>query len=359
MRCVSTPAAAAFERIGRLCAGDLTVKRLRELVLAEIRRVIAFDAHVWLMTDPVTRVGTSPLADVPGLAWPDLPRLGRWRYLTTLNRWAELMDAGTPVARLHERTAGDLTSSALWRESQRELGVVDVAAIVFWDRHGCWAWLDLWRYTPAPPFTDLDARFLTQLWSPLTTGLGLAQARTFVPDQVPVPLQGPAVLVLAPDLQVRMQTSAAVETLYRLNPPDDPIPAIPAAAYNVAAALIAVEQHVPVGPAAWSRVHLGHGRWVTLRAARIGPTGAGEGDITVSIEASSPAERLDVFARAHALTTREREILEHLAHGEDTRTIAAHLVVSDHTVNDHVKAVLAKTGSTSRRTLLSRITGTT
>ncbi|GAC1648206.1 MAG: hypothetical protein NVS4B6_22980 [Mycobacterium sp.] len=50
---------------------------------------------------------------------------------------------------------------------------------------------------------------------------------------------------------------------------------------------------------------------------------------------------------------------EHLAHGEDTRTIAAHLVVSDHTVNDHVKAVLAKTGSTSRRTLLSTITGTT
>jgi DNA-binding CsgD family transcriptional regulator len=359
MWCVSTPAAAACERIERLCAGDLTVKRLRELVLAEIRRVIAFDAHVWLMTDPVTRVGTSPLADVPGLAWPDLPRLGRWRYLTTLNRWAELMDAGTPVARLHERTAGDLTASALWRESQRELGVVDVAAIVFWDRHGCWAWLDLWRYTPAPPFTDRDARFLTQLWSPLTTGLRLAQARTFVPDQVPVPLEGPAVLVLDPDLQVRMQTSAAVETLYRLNPPDDPIPTIPAAAYNVAAALIAIEQHVPVGPAAWSRVHLGHGRWVTLRAARIGPTGAGEGDITVSIEASSPAERLDVFARAHALTTREREILEHLAHGEDTRTIAAHLVVSDHTVNDHVKAVLAKTGSTSRRTLLSRITGTT
>lgn len=355
---MSTTAAAACERIERLCAGDLTVKRLRELVLAEIRRVVAFDAHVWLLTDPVTRVGTSPLADVPGLAWPDLPRLGRLRYLTALNRWTDLMDADTPVARLHDRTGGELTASALWRESQRKLGVVDVAAMAFWDRHGCWAWLDLWRYAPAPPFTDRDARFLATLWSPLTAGLRRALARTFAPDQDPVPLAGPAVLVLDPDLRVRLQTSAAVDALYRLNPPDDPIPAIPAAAYNVAAALVAVEQHVPVGPA-WSRVHLGHGRWVTLRAARLGPGDAGEGDITVSIEASSPAERLDVFARTHALTGREREILEHLAHGEDTRAIAERLVLSDHTVYDHVKAVLAKTGSASRRALLSRISGTT
>ncbi|WP_230990316.1 hypothetical protein [Rhodococcus oxybenzonivorans] len=107
----------ALGRIERLCAGTLTVKALREQVLAEIRRVVPFDAHVWLLTDPVSRVGTSPLADVPGLQWPNLPRLGRWRYLTRLNRWADLMDAGTAVALLHESTGGDLTASALWRET--------------------------------------------------------------------------------------------------------------------------------------------------------------------------------------------------------------------------------------------------
>ena len=44
--------------------------------------MVRFDAHVWLLTDPVTRVGTSPLADVPMMAWPRLPELGRLRYLT-------------------------------------------------------------------------------------------------------------------------------------------------------------------------------------------------------------------------------------------------------------------------------------
>lgn len=344
------------DRVERLCAGTLSVKRLRESVLAEIRRVVPFDAHVWLMTDPVSRVGTSPLADVPGLEWSALPRLGRWRYLTRLNRWADLMDAGTPVALLHRGTGGDLAASALWREALRDLGVIDSASVVFHDRFGCWAWLDLWRYAPATPFTVRDAAFLESVRRPVTEGLRAAQARTFAPDQLPLPVDGPAVLVLDPELRVRMQTSFAAAALHRLNPPDDPIPAIPAAAYNVAAALIAVEQHVPVGPA-WSRVHLGHGRWVTLRAARINPTGAGGGDITVSIEASTPAERLDVFARAHALTARERHVLEHLAAGEDTRTIAQRLVVTEYTVNDHVKSVLTKTGCATRRTLVSRVTG--
>lgn len=346
-----------LDRIERLCTGTPTAKVLREQVLAEIRRVVPFDAHVWLLTDPVSRVGTSPLADVPGLQWPDLPRLGRWRYLTRLNRWTDLMDAGTRVALLHDVTGGDLAASALWSESQRALGVIDVAAVAFWDRFGCWAWLDLWRYSPAAPFTRADATFFSALTAPVTTGLRRAQARSFVAGAAPSSIDGPAVLMLSPELQVRLQTSAAAEALHRLNPPDDPIPAIPAAAYNVAAALIAAEQKVPVGPP-WSRVHLGQGRWVTLRASRITPTGAGEGDITVSIEASTPTERLEVFALAHGISPRERQVLEQLATGADSHTVAQRLVVSEHTVNDHVKSLLAKTGSASRNALLTRVAGT-
>ncbi|WP_230990315.1 helix-turn-helix domain-containing protein [Rhodococcus oxybenzonivorans] len=235
--------------------------------------------------------------------------------------------------------------------------MIDVAAVVFWDRFGCWAWLDLWRYGPAVPFTRADGAFLAALTAPVTEGLRRAQARTFVADSAPTPIGGPAVVMLSPDLQVRLQTSAATEALYRLNPPDDPIPTVPAAAYNVAAALVAEEQKVPVGPP-WSRVHLGFGRWVTLRAARISPTGAGEGDIAVSIEASTPMERLEVFALAHGVTPRERQVLEQLAMGADSHTVAARLVVSEHTVNDHVKSLLAKTGSTGRNALLTRVAGT-
>jgi DNA-binding CsgD family transcriptional regulator len=330
--------------VERLCSGGLDAKELREQALAELRRAVPFDGHVWALTDPVTRVGTSPLADVPGLAWAELPGLVRARYAGVGTRWTDLLAAGAVV-----RSLGP-DEHVEWRRP----GVVDVLTAVFADRFGCWAWLDLWRIHET--FGSKERGLVASVVPALTGALRRAQALTFVAAADRLVPGGPAILVLDPDLQVRVGTPAAQEALHRLNPPDDPsavAQAIPAAAYNVAAALVAAEDGVPVGPP-WSRVHLGAGRWVTLRAAR---TSSG-GDIAVSIEGSSPVERLEVFALAHGLTPREREVLGELATGVDSRHLAERLVLSEHTVNDHVKAVLAKTGAPTRATLLARVAGT-
>ena len=342
------------DRIERLCAGDLSPKVLREKVIAQLRPVLRYDAHVWLLTDPVTRVGTSPLADVPMMPWARLPELGRLRYLTHVNRWSDLMDAGRSTGLLLEETEGEPERSQLWAGALRGFGVVDVASLALWDRFGCWAWLDLWRCGDAPPYGREDRELLEDLAPPLTRGIREAQARTFVDETADLAMTGPAVVVLDADLQVRSQTAWAAEALHRLNPPDQEIPTIPAAAYHVGGALVAAEHDMPVGPP-WSRVHLGAGRWVTLRAARMGD--GTDGDIAVTIEPSTPAERREVFALAHALTPREREILDQLATGADAPTIAERLVLSLHTVHDHVKAILAKTGTSHRQALLARIVG--
>lgn len=65
-----------------------------------------------------------------------------------------------------------------------------------------------------------------------------------------------------------------------------------------------------------------------------------------------------MFALAHGLTPRERQVLAGLSAGMDSRALAQRLAVSEHTVHDHVKAVLAKTCSATRQNLLSRIAGT-
>ncbi|MEO6512894.1 MAG: helix-turn-helix transcriptional regulator, partial [Nocardioides sp.] len=213
----------------------------------------------------------------------------------------------------------------------------------------------LWR-SGEPAFEDDDVAFLADLAPLLATGLREAVARTFVDDAEALDLSGPAVIVLGPDLVVRSQTSWAAQALLRLNPPDDPVPTVPAAVYNVAAALAAHEAGVAVGEPR-SRVHLGAGRWVTLRADRMTHDGDGEGDIAVTIEVSTPAERREVFALAHGLSPREREVLAEVARGVDSHTIAERLFLSEHTVHDHVKSVLAKTGTANRGALLSRIAG--
>src|ERR1700744_4447843 len=118
----------AREQILRLCAGGGDARALRLQVLAGLRRAIAFDAYVWLLTDPETSVGAAPLADVPCL--PELPRLIRLKYLTTVNRWTSMI---TPVASLRVATGGDLARSLVWRDLLRRYQVGDIATSVYRD----------------------------------------------------------------------------------------------------------------------------------------------------------------------------------------------------------------------------------
>ena len=133
-----------------------------------------FDAYAWVLTDPETTVGSAPLAAVPALA--ELPELIRLRYCTAVNRWTTLGD--DPVALLAEVTGGRLDRSLLWRELLCRYDVADVASVVFRDRFGCWAFLELWR-TGRAPFGPDDAALLREVVAPITTALRRSQARTF------------------------------------------------------------------------------------------------------------------------------------------------------------------------------------
>ena len=68
----SSAYARAGEAIMRICRGEADVRMLRLEALDAIRRAVSFDAYAWLLTDPETSVGSSPLADVPCL--PELPQ---------------------------------------------------------------------------------------------------------------------------------------------------------------------------------------------------------------------------------------------------------------------------------------------
>jgi DNA-binding CsgD family transcriptional regulator len=343
---------AARDRVERICATDADARTLRLRLLPELRRAVGFDAYAWVLTDPETQVGSAPLADVPCL--PELPRLIRLRYATAVNRWTALPDP--PVGLLSTATGGDLARSRLWRELLSAHGVVDVATVVFRDAFGCWAFLDLWRIG-GRPFGPSEATLLRAAVPAVTTALRRSQARTFAADVPTAPLPAPLVLLLGPDLDVRRQTPETREALRLLVPRDDAEPPVPAGAYNVAAQLLAVEAGVDPAPP-WARVHLAGNRWLTLRAARLDDDGPPDRrDVAVTVEESSAAERLDLFARCAGLSPRETELLGLLAGGADTRDAAARMFLSAHTVQDHLKSVFGKTGTRSRRILLAQALG--
>jgi len=222
--------ARARETIVRICRGEADARTLRLEVLDPIRRAVGFDAYAWLLTDPETSVGSSPLADVPCL--PRLPQLIRLKYATSVNRWTGL----TSAASLHAVTGGSLSRSLMWRELLGQYQVTDIASSVYRDRFGCWGFLDLWRIN-APEFTEADIEFLGHIADPVTAALRSGLARTFIPatggDQMPA---GPVVLLLPPGLEVRAQTPQTQRYLRMLVPPEAEEQApVPAGAYNVAA----------------------------------------------------------------------------------------------------------------------------
>ena len=309
-------------------------------------------AHVWALNDPETEVATAPFAIVPDRVMAHLPAVVRHRYLTTLNRW-DAMEV--PVDSLHRATDGDLSKSLLHREVLGPNGIGDVASLVFRDRFGCWAFLDLWREAGDRPFTETELAVLAEDVPAITGALRRCQARSFdQPATVPTML-GPAVLFLSPTLQVLGQTPDTDAYLRALLPTDADREPVPAGAYSVAAALLASEagafDHRPT-----ARVRPVGGTWLTFRAARIdSDRDVADRDIAVTIELTAPSDRRSLYTRSHGLSPRETELVELLATGNDTRTIAAALFLSENTVQDHLKSIFAKTGTRNRRTLLARL----
>lgn len=336
-------------RIEAICAGTNDARTLRLELLGELRRTVPFTWYAWLLTDPQTGVGCAPLADVPSL--PELPGLIRLKYQTTVNRWTDLT---IPAARL--RDAADRELSLVWREMQSRYGVVDVASVVFRDQHGIWSFLDLWRDLTA--FSQAEVDHLARVAEPVTAAIRRCLAATFTAPPEPRPeLGSPVVLLLGPDLDVRAQTPATDRYLRLLVPPEGGRSPVPAGAYNVAAQLLAREAGVNDSPAR-ARVHIAGRRWLTLSAARIGNENPGRHkDIAVTIENCAPIDRADLFSRVHGLTSRESQVLDRLAAGDDTRTAARTLHITEYTVQDHLKAIFNKTQTRDRRSLLAAALG--
>jgi DNA-binding CsgD family transcriptional regulator len=340
------------DRIERICGRGLDARAMRVSLLDELRSDVPFDAYAWLLTDPETCVGSAPLAETPSLA--DLPALIRLKYMTITNRWTSL--ASNTAATLAVTTSGDRSKSRMWRELLAGYGIDDVASVVFRDQYGCWGFLDLWRNDGT--FSIEECAVLQSFAKIVTPVLRHSLVSTFAhPSSALDQDSGPAVLLLSDDLALLTQTPQTDAFLRALLPTDAARSPVPAAAYNVAGQLLArehgVDQHPP-----WARVHLRDGVWVTLRAARIekqselGPT-----SIAVSIELTRPIERSGLYARVAGFTERESELLQHLIGGSDTRALADRLFMSEHTVQDHLKAMFAKSGVNARRMLIARATG--
>ena len=81
----------------------------------------------------------------------------------------------------------------------------------------------------------------------------------------------------------------------------------------------------------------------------------GSDRVAILIEAARPAELASAIADLHGFTDRERMITERVARGLPTKEISNELHLSAYTVQDHLKSIFDKTGSSSRGELVARL----
>ncbi|CAN5173634.1 hypothetical protein BH20ACT16_BH20ACT16_13530 [soil metagenome] len=129
---------------------------------------------------------------------------------------------------------------------------------------------------------------------------------------------------------------------------------LPTAVLSIAGrALRSSEGREQPGEVAVARVLTDSGTWVVLHGATLVSTAGPR--VAVIVEPAHPARIAPLLMSAYGLTERERDVTRLVLQGESTAAIAERLVVSAHTVQQHLKSIFEKTGVHSRRDLVGKV----
>ena len=339
------------ERLEELDDSSLDGESIQYEAIALLRGVVGFDRWCWPLSDPEALIPLSGSADHdfgPGVGRALELEYSGGDFATMI----ELAGRPIPAASLSRATHGDLARSPRWDEVLRPVGIGDEAIVACRDAVGCWGWLKAYRDGGDAAFGDDELELLADVGP----ALGSALRRRFdaaTRDTAARAPDSPGVVVLDSELRAVSWTAGAREWIASL-PLADLWAAwgiLPAVVYPVAA--LARSGDDPRSAHALERAV--DGRWVRIEAAKL--EGQADAHVAVTLRAATAAETFDLLCRAYALSPRERDVVEALLAGLDTRAVSQRLFISPHTVQDHLKSVFRKAGVHGRRELLARFSG--
>ena len=329
-------------------------------VSARLRRVVPNDAACWHTLDPQTRLVTS---DAPhelisaGLLTPDTVTAAGARLIASeyfvedVNTFAGLASRRVPVATLSQATGGHPERSARYRDMLVPSGIPHELRAAFVSRGRCWGAVHIVRREDRADFSAEDVAALANIAGAVADGI--RASLRFDAARRAAGTASPGLVVLGPHDDVELITPSARELLAAMRPrgqpDDDETPPSPLLAL---AAFARRGPHGPDGDRHAVAVPTSSG-WITLHASL--PDGATAGRIAIVLERAASPESRAIRLEAHGVTAREREIAGLLARGLTNPEIAARLVLSPYTVQDHIKSLFEKTGVSSRQELVARV----
>ncbi|MDL5157476.1 helix-turn-helix transcriptional regulator [Actinomycetospora termitidis] len=310
-------------------AGHVAV---RDYAAAALSRIVGHDLAVWATVDPTTVMTTScrlygadrdPVFEGEVLA-------SEYADDREVLRYTDLAD-GALVGTVHDATGGDPARSRRHREVLAPRGFTDHLRLVLHDGRTAWGVVDLLR--AGGVFTGTEVAAASQLGRPAALALRVAMthARARGDDDAVVAahdVEGSGLVLCGSDGTVSEVSPEARVLLEGAE--------LPAAVTALIAARRGAGHAGPISAPTPS------GRWLTFAPTDLGTMTA------VVVDPIRPSRLADVVARARGLSAREQDVLAELARGRPNKQIARRLGLSEWTVQDHVKAVLAKFGASGR-----------
>jgi DNA-binding CsgD family transcriptional regulator len=308
-------------------------------------RVLAYDPEVLI---PVSLTAREPLLDhehVVAACWNEQAEadVGKFSDLARSRQHVAALTARQAEARQSPRWQNLLIPDG-WRHELRAVAVDE--------RGHCWGSITAFR-DGRRPFTERDTAAVDRELSQIAARLSRAMVGGAAPSQ----LAGSASLWLSQHGELQFATPAGREWLAQLQALEMPGRAKTILAGLAVKVATATASSAPGGtPRPVSlRARGTRGQWIGLYGEPItGPDGREQG-ISVVIGPARPAVVLPMLAAAYGLTAREQEVIRGVLAGQSTRQISASLGISGYTVQDHLKAIFAKVGVSSRGELAHRL----
>jgi DNA-binding CsgD family transcriptional regulator len=324
-----------------------------------LRNVIDNDASCWHTLDPHTRLMTSDSPDElieRGVFTPEeTPAAGellvRSEYLVEdVNTFAGLAARRVPVGIL-DHASGEPERSARYRDLLLPADIPHELRAAFVIRGRVWGAVHIARRAASGPFEQRDADALATVAGAIARGIR-ASLRFDAARRV-TGVEAPGLVVLGPRDEVELITPPTRE-LFASMLPDGPAYGDDAMPAPVLALASFVRGAPDAGQGGSNVVTVpGSDGWITLHASLPGPPG--DRRVAIVMERAGGARSATVRLEAFGATAREREVATLLARGLSRAEIAEALVVSPHTVEDHVKSLYEKLGVASRQELVARV----
>lgn len=341
----------ALERIVELSGRGLDVLTLWQESTEVIGRAVPhFMSPCWYTLDPASLLMTSHYQAELEQFPPEF--LSHEYFEDDVNKLADVATSARGTSTLHEATGGDPSSSPRWHKNMEMGGDQELIAALRTKEGVAWGAIGLYRSPGQALFDDREIAFLDAVSPHLAhgarTGLLVGEASD---PQWP---DSPGLVVLSEEGEVESVTPGLQGWLDDLPDGDWDSGTLPSSVRAVATrALRTAAGPDEGGEVAMARVLSQSGTWVVLHGASL--VADGQRRVAVIVEGAHPARITPLLMAAYGLTDREQEVTRLVLQGDSTTQIAETLVVSPHTVQQHLKSVFEKTGVRSRRDLVGKV----